>query len=743
MVEFYTKQCSKEITKFKIIYKVIPREVLVKTEPTIKEGVDFNKICLQAYKKEKLNKRKKLVIKTISNEINEQINFAFKKLTNDFYSLDVVANYIKTVMQQSKSDKERSHVELDNNLNDFICEYTSSIKKLYKEFDNNEFKLNEYFKRFLQEYELYIKKLIDILKGLNIIVELEVKQTNVNNKVELSKEELEEIYNNAIISFETCNSHSGFATLIKTFKQLGDYKESKVYLDKCEELIVPFTKKKTLRLIITILSSVFACSLVIFVLSYFIFKPIMAKELFVESLENGDFEQAYNSMIELEKNYNVEDFKTIIDDYDVTICINDNATFNDSYYTQVVEKLNYYIPKVKISNNVTIIPHNAFYNCESLTSITIPNSVTSIGDGAFSLCTSLTSIEIPNSVTSIGDYAFYYCTSIISIEIPNSVTSIGEGAFAGCYSLTIYCEAESTPSGWNSSWSYSNSIVWGYNYVKVDGVVYGIKDGVATVIRQPINITTANIPSIVTYKGITYNVTSIGNSAFDGCTSLASIEIPNSVTSIGSEAFRDCTSLTSIEIPDSVTSIGYFAFYNCISLTSINVDEDNTVYSSLDGNLYNKNKTTLIQYAIGKQATSFTIPNSVTSIGNGAFQYCKSLTSIEIPNSVTSIGDRAFSDCNSLTSIEIPNTVTSIGNYAFRNCISLTSIEIPNTVTSIGDYAFRDCTSLTIYCEATSKPNGWDSNWNYSSGPVYWYSESEPTSSGNYWHYVDGVATKW
>ena len=167
------------------------------------------------------------------------------------------------------------------------------------------------------------------------------------------------------------------------------------------------------------------------------------------------------------------------------------------------------------------------------------------------------------------------------------------------------------------------------------------------------------IPSLVEYGGFTYSVTSIGDYAFWYCSSLTSIEIPNSVTSIGDWAFYRCTSLISIEIPNSVTSIGDRAFYECTSLTSIQ------------------------------------IPNSVTSIGDYAFAGCDSLTSIEIPNSVTSIGNFAFVDCDNLTSIEIPNSVTSIGDWAFVGCSSLTSIEIPNSVTSIGDCAFGDCSSLT------------------------------------------------
>ena len=178
------------------------------------------------------------------------------------------------------------------------------------------------------------------------------------------------------------------------------------------------------------------------------------------------------------------------------------------------------------------------------------------------------------------------------------------------------------------------------------------------------------------------SVASIGSNAFSGCRELISIEIPNSVTSIGSSAFSGCNGLISIEIPNSVTSIGYYAFKNCIGLTSIEIP--NSVISI--GSYTFEGCTSL---------TSIELSNSLTSIGYYVFRNCISLTSIEIPNSVTSIGNYAFDYCTSLTSVEIPNSVTSIGNYAFGDCRGLTSIEIPNSVTSIGNYAFYCCTGLT------------------------------------------------
>ena len=200
------------------------------------------------------------------------------------------------------------------------------------------------------------------------------------------------------------------------------------------------------------------------------------------------------------------------------------------------------------------------------------------------------------------------------------------------------------------------------------------------------------IPSSVSYNSKTFSVTSIGNNAFEGCTGLTSIEIPNSVTSIGKRAFEDCTGLTSVTIPNSVTSIGWYAFYGCSGLTSVTI-----------GNSVTKIGSYAFAFCYG--LTSVTIPNSVTSIGVDAFSDCTGLTSVTIPNSVTSIGDHAFSRCTRLTSVTIGNSVTYIGGYAFYGCSGLTSVTIPNSVTSIERYAFEGCTGLTsVICFATTPP---------------------------------------
>ena len=302
---------------------------------------------------------------------------------------------------------------------------------------------------------------------------------------------------------------------------------------------------------------------------------------------------------------------------------------------------------VSSDNKVTIT------DCKESASgaITIPSEidgkpVTSIGNGAFWGCTGLTSITIPNSVTSIGGEAFRGCTGLTSITIPNSVTSIGDLAFEDCTGLTSINVASD-----NNYYSSNN------------GVLFNKKK--TALIRYP-----------------------------EG-KSQTSYTIPNSVTRIGYGAFRGCTGLTSITIPNSVTSIASWAFDGCTGLTSINVASGNNYYSDNNGVLFNKKKTELIRYPEGKSQTSYTIPDSVTSIGNWAFDGCTGLTSITIPNSVTSIGAHAFDGCTGLTSITIPNSVTSIGYMAFYGCTGLTSIAIPNSVTSIGNWAFFECTGLT------------------------------------------------
>jgi len=266
---------------------------------------------------------------------------------------------------------------------------------------------------------------------------------------------------------------------------------------------------------------------------------------------------------------------------------------------------------------------------------------------------------------------FSKCWLLTGVTIPNSVTRIRSDAFSDCTSLTKINTNDL------SAWC---KIDFGYGPFDYKTSLY-INNELAT------NITIPN------------SVTSIGNKAFGGCTSLTSVTISNGVTSIGNQAFYDCTNLNTITIPNSVTSIGYDAFYGT---AWYNNQPDGVIYintwaigykGSDPSSLTFKEDTTRIYRLKGSSnnsVTSVTIPNSVTIIGNEAFCYFTGLTNITIPSSVTSIGQYAFYGCTSLTNITIPSSVTSIGKYAFGSCTSLTSVTFAtgSNISDFGDYAF-------------------------------------------------------
>ncbi len=322
----------------------------------------------------------------------------------------------------------------------------------------------------------------------------------------------------------------------------------------------------------------------------------------------------------------------------------------------------YKLASIEIPYGVTVIEERTFERCDALTSVELPNSVTSIGKYAFSDCSALTSIEIPNGVTSIGMWAFEGCSGLTSIEIPNSVTSIGKSTFRNCSGLTSIA-------------------------VESGNEVYDSREGCNAIVETSTNTL---IQGCLNTK-IPASVTSVGESAFFGCSGLTSIDIPNSVAAIGEQAFAGCSGLTSIEIPSSVTSIGSGGFSGCHALISLVVGSGNPVYDSRE------NCNAIIETSTNSLVcgcVNAKIPNSVTSIGDYAFFGCSGLTSIEFPDGLTAIGDRAFSGCRALASIELPDALTAIGDDTFFSCSGLTSIVIPNSVTSIGYSCFGSCREL-------------------------------------------------
>jgi hypothetical protein len=374
---------------------------------------------------------------------------------------------------------------------------------------------------------------------------------------------------------------------------------------------------------------------------------------------------------------------------------------------------------------VTNIGPYAFASCDSLKSIIysgIDGSLYTIGDFAFSGCTGLTSVIITNKYlshaapTSIGAQAFSYCTSLTKAFFITPISDIGGLAFEFCTNLTAaYFPSNAPPDVGNAFYGDPDAVVyympgstgWGptfggaptveetFEFVyRVIGFINGSIDitgynGPAGAVVIPGTINGYTVSSIGTGSGqsafgyfrtnilsvvIPDTVTNILQNAFENCRSLTNIIIPDSVISIGRSAFELCTSLASIAIPDSVASISGSVFFGCTNLTNISVDAANPSYSSLNGILFDKAQETLVAYPAGLTNSIYTIPNSVTNIGESAFGGCAWLTEVIIPNSVTGVGGNAFVACNRLTSIVIPSSVTSIGEEAFDECASLSSV---------------------------------------------------------------------
>ena len=398
------------------------------------------------------------------------------------------------------------------------------------------------------------------------------------------------------------------------------------------------------------------------------------------------------------------------------------------------------LTEIKMPNSITEIMFGAFQKCKALKNIEIPSSVTQIGEHAFASCSNLVSVKFPEeSEVSLGRYAFRECSSLTSVTIPSSVKNIGICVFGICNNLTEIIVDETNQ-----------------DFVSVDGILYN-KDK-STLICYPSGKGGASftIPSTVTrieeyaFQGGQYlselivpsTVIDIPQNAFYGCPSLTSVTLPSDITSIGRRWFVDCTKLKSVTIPSTVTKICEWAFYNCEELTAVTipstvteieecafygcknitslkipasvesigvgcfshcwkiekflVEDSNPFFASEDGVLFNKSKNLIICYPAGKNNSIYTIPDTVTTIGNYAFGYMEEskLRSVIIPLSVHIIEGSAFSKNTCITTIQIPNSVNYIDGYVFRECTSLSTIYLPSSISDIGFKAFFACEKL-------------------------------------------------
>ena len=422
------------------------------------------------------------------------------------------------------------------------------------------------------------------------------------------------------------------------------------------------------------------------------------------------------------------------------------------------------LTNLTIPKNVTTIGQSAFTECTALKSITIPNGVTAIADGVFAGCAALKSVTLPDGLQTIGKNAFQDCAALASISIPKSVTTIGSEAFSKCSALKDVTVAWETPIQPNSDafkqlpldkirlhvpagkiGAYLTANVWEDFIVMADrgdlagGLKWQMDATYTLTIINPTPGTPKPMPdfnnwdeqpwksfrSEIQAVTIEDGVSSVGETAFSGCTEMKSVTLPKSVTTIhegafggcnkltsvtlpadgrldtiGKEAFSGCPALTSISLPKSATTIERSTFHGCEALTSVTLPADGKLQ-------------TIGSHAFGGcvKLKSITIPNSVTKIESDAFSRCKGLTSVTLPDNAqfTKIESDAFQDCKALERITIPNSVTTIEGRAFYGCTALASATLPKSVTMIGWSAFQDCKALkdltVAWTDTASIPN--------------------------------------
>ena len=299
-------------------------------------------------------------------------------------------------------------------------------------------------------------------------------------------------------------------------------------------------------------------------------------------------------------------------------------------------------------------------------------TVTTIEEDAFLDHIHLQSITLPETLTTIERCAFEGCTSLSEICIPASVDRIDEGAFAGCHQLTTINVAAENP-----------------DYISVEGVVFDKDLSVLEIYPSGRQNNEYIVPE---------NVIQIGERAFADSQYLSKVVLPDSLWRISSFAFSGCLKLEEICLSDNIEELGKGVFAWCPRLTAVGVSEENEFYCSEEGVVYSKDKTEIILYPRGKPSITYTIPDTVTRIGKGAFYSCYNLETITVPEGVTGIGTAAFAYSSNLKDLILPDTLEYFNEGAFAGCSSLSGIIIPEGITYLDETLFDECNSLkSIY----------------------------------------------
>lgn len=450
------------------------------------------------------------------------------------------------------------------------------------------------------------------------------------------------------------------------------------------------------------------------------------------------------------------------------------ATKQDFFYREYGKNMTdtYYIPETLRSVTVTggILYDGAFDNCTGLTSITICGSVASIASGSIENCANLETLivesNVPNVKTTIAKGAINSCGSLVDVTIGNNVTNIGEGILSGCSkleSITLPFVGDKVKTS-----TYSDQFPLGYIFGTT-----AYEGGVAT--KQEYYGNYSNRTTITTYyipsslKNVTITGGNILYGAFNNCSNLTSITIPDNTTAIGANAFNGCSGLKKFVIPATVESIGANAFSNCVNLIEIynksslqivseSTDNGNVgryaldIYTTEGGSKLTTDENGLVIYDnkvivdYCGTATELTIPSGITSIWARAFNECN-LTSVVLPEGLERIGERAFCNCTDLTSIVIPDSVKKIDAMAFYGCANIKTVVLGSSLETIYSSAFEKLSAIEAVYYKGSRDDWSKVDFNRSTGNlnfyacIHYYSVDTPASDGyKYWHYdTDGV----
>ena len=372
------------------------------------------------------------------------------------------------------------------------------------------------------------------------------------------------------------------------------------------------------------------------------------------------------------------------------------------------------IPSEYQNRKVTSIGYKAFANNSTITSVTIPDSIKTIDEEAFYKCTELTSISIPDSVTSLGKSAFYECTKLVSLTLGTGIKTIATSTFCDCKALTSIVIPDGVTTIETNAFDHceaAKSVTIPKSVTEIDSTAFCYTYSVENFIVAEDNESYTAIDGALFTKDKTELI------QYPLGSTQKSFVLPDECTTITLAAMDSAQYVESITFGKGIAKLEIAAIINCTSLKEINVHEDNASFKAIDGNLYSKDGKKLVQYALNKDETSFTVPDGVEIIGTCSFKQAYKLESITLPSSLKTIESSAFFSCTSLKTLDIPDGITVLDSYIFAGCTSLESITVPSSVERIKFLTIAYCESLeTIYFEGTQAQ--WDaiskdSQWAY------------------------------